>query len=233
MKRWIAWLGIELDVVSRREKLVAALGGFAAIFLLVWISGFAPPGSTAVVASMGASAVLLFAIPHGPLSQPWPVVGGHLLSATIGVACARWIGPAAMAGGVAVGLSILAMHLAKCIHPPGGATAFATVIGGEAVASAGFSYIVFPVLANGVAMVTLAVIFNWWVPWRRYPAAASTHPGKLASDETYAPTHDEIVAALRKLDVFIDVSEDDLVELCRNLSKRPEPKTKVGARSAA
>jgi len=69
------------------------------------------PAGAVVVASMGASAVLLFAVPHGPLSQPWALLGGHQVSAFIGVSCAMLIPETVLAAGTAVGLSIAAMHL--------------------------------------------------------------------------------------------------------------------------
>ena len=79
--------------VSHRERFASAAGGFAGILAILLIS-YATVGSYAaalIVASMGASAVLLFAVPHGALSQPWPVFGGHVLSALVGVTCARMV----------------------------------------------------------------------------------------------------------------------------------------------
>ena len=83
-----------------------------------------------IVPSMGASAVLLFAVPHSALGQLWNVIGGHLISAAIGVACYQWLPSNGIAAGASVGLAIGAMYYTRCIHPPGGATALAAVIGG-------------------------------------------------------------------------------------------------------
>lgn len=223
-KRVWRWLGIELNVVSFTEKAVSGIGGFLAILSLILITGrvLDLTGSAAVIASMGASAVLLFALPHGQLSQPWPVIGGHVLSALIGVACARWIASPEVAAACAVGLAIAVMHQLKCIHPPGGATALTAVLGGQAVHEMGYHFVLLPVLLNCVVMVGLAVAINLAFRWRRYPVAlrkatviAPPHPGESI------PTHDEIVAALRRMDLFVDVSEDDLIELCRILAERP------------
>src|SRR5690349_9301633 len=87
------WLGIELIVVSAKERLIATVGGGVSMILLITLTLWALPeaGATGVIASMGASAVLLYAVPHGQLSQPWPVIAGHGVSAAIGVACARFI----------------------------------------------------------------------------------------------------------------------------------------------
>ena len=106
--------------------------GLLGIALVYWTSALLAPGgaSTLVVASMGASAVLLFAVPHGPLSQPWALIGGHMVSAFIGVSCATLVPDTITAAALAVGLAIGAMHLLRCIHPPGGATALAAVVSG-------------------------------------------------------------------------------------------------------
>jgi len=118
-------LGIELSPVSHTERLLSALGGFLGIYGILQIStAFVDPLAAAlIVASMGATAVLLFAVPHGPLSQPWPVIGGHLVSAVIGVSCAKLVPDTLLAAALAVALAIGAMHYLRCIHPPGGASA--------------------------------------------------------------------------------------------------------------
>ncbi|MEK7953842.1 HPP family protein [Luteolibacter soli] len=209
------WLGIELNVVSKREKLVSAVGGLLSILFLMAISreGLHLPYNIGLVASMGASAVLLFAVPHGQLSQPWPVLGGHCLAAAIGVACAKWIGPTEWAGACAVALSIWVMHQFNCIHPPGGATALTAVLGGPAVHDLGFRYVFCPVFANCLVMIGAAIVFNSFFGWRRYPAAWNRKAVPPAGST--APSHEEIVAALRQLDSFVDISEDDLVSLVR------------------
>lgn len=115
------WLGVELSPVSLTEKLVSGVGGLISILVALGLGEWLFPSAAAaaLVASMGASAVLLFAVPHGQLSQPWPVIAGHGFSAVIGVGCARWVPSHVLAGALAVGLAIMAMHLFKCIHPPG------------------------------------------------------------------------------------------------------------------
>lgn len=228
---WRKWLGIELIAVNAGERIVATVGGGVAMLVLGYFSFAALPhcGAAAVVASMGASAVLLFASPHGQLSQPWPVLAGHGLSALIGVTCARFIGDPHLAMACAVGLAIGAMHQLKCIHPPGGATAFTAVMGGESIQDLGFSFVLFPVLTNALAMVLLAFVLNYVFPWRRYPAVFSRplHSGEAAPAKTGSveapvvvegPGHEEILAALRSINSFVDVSEEDLRQLVVTLS---------------
>ena len=220
------WLGIELVEVSAKEKLVAAVGGGVSLVLLSVVSAWALPGSgaaTAIVGSMAASAVLLYAVPHGPLSQPWPVIAGHGVSAFIGVACARYIPHPVVAAACAVGLSIGAMHQLKCIHPPGGATAFTAVLGGAAVRQMGMTFVLFPVLANAVLMVLLAIAINGLFRWRRYPAILNRPARPLpphAPDDPPAPTHEDVLEAVRSLDSFVDISEEDLLRLSELLTRR-------------
>ncbi|MFD0894081.1 HPP family protein [Luteolibacter ambystomatis] len=218
MDHWRNWLGIELSPVSTKEKLLSMLGGFLSLLALVAISRSVLhlSGAAAVIASMGASAVLLFAVPHGQLSQPWPVIAGHGFSALIGVACAKWIPSPEIAAACAVGLSIGAMHQFKCIHPPGGATGLTAVLGGQAIHDLGFRFVFQPVLANALAMVSIAVIFNTFFPWRRYPAFVAKR--RVAKAE---PSHEAVVAALRSLDSFVDITEDDLIRLVGLLSPTP------------
>jgi CBS domain-containing membrane protein len=93
-----------------------------------------------LIAPMGASAVLLFAVPSSPLAQPWSILGGNVVSAVTGVLIFKIFGHSALALGVAVACAILAMSLLRCPHPPGGAVAMTAVIGGPAIWHAGFAF---------------------------------------------------------------------------------------------
>jgi CBS-domain-containing membrane protein len=226
------WLGIELVEVSPLEKAVAALGGGLSILILVLASSWVLPGEGAacVIASMGASAVLLFGVPHGSLSQPWPVIAGHVISAVIGVACARCLPQTPLAAACAVGLSIAAMQQLRCIHPPGGATAFTAVMGGQAVHELGYQFVLVPVLANALLMVLLAVMINFAFRWRRYPVVLSrprvpSPPASASASVTH--THAEVVAALRTLDSFVDISEGDLLRLVDLISRSEGPDSRT------
>lgn len=225
MERWTlaGWLGIEIVEVSLVEKCVAAIGGGLAILLLISVSAYAVSGTDAitVIGSMGASAVLLFAVPHGQLSQPWPVIGGHVISAVIGVTCARAITNPTVAAMCAVGLSIGAMLQFKCIHPPGGATAFTAVLGGESIIDLGYAFVLFPVLVNALIMMLLACVLNGPFPWRRYPALLGRRPRANATLPTPEIRHQQILSAIRTLDSFVDITEDDLIYLADLLSKHP------------
>lgn len=219
VQRWRALLGIEGGVASHREKIVSTIGGVISIFGILVVSRafVGDSGAQLIVASMGASTVLLFAVPHGPLSQPWAVIGGHLVSALIGVTCARYIGNPLLAASLGTGLAVGAMYYLRCIHPPGGATALSAVIGGPAVHALGYEYILTPILLNVVIILAIAVLFNYAFEWRRYPA----YLGRRAKAKKAGPPepayraieHADFVYALSQLDSFVDVSEEDLLRI--------------------
>jgi CBS-domain-containing membrane protein len=206
-------LGWGNDATSHLEKFLAGLGAFAGIGLIYAVTHWLLPSEAAfwVIASMGASAVLLFAVPHGALSQPWAVIGGHGLSALIGVACQQLWPEAAFTPALAVALAILVMQYARCIHPPGGATALSAVIGGSAIHDLGFAFVISPVLLNVAVILLVAVLFNCLFPWRRYPAALARQPlppsipGGLSAEDFYH--------ALRQVDSYLDIRFDDLLEI--------------------
>ena len=165
-------LGIDSSV-STAEILASTLGGFIGIFLISVISYHftGASGAALIVPSMGASAVLVFAVPHGKLSQPWSLFGGQLSSAFVGVCCYLLIPNLFVAAGLAVGLAIGTMHVLRCIHPPGGATALVAVVGTAQIHSLGFEYLVTPVLLNTLIIFSVAFVFNSFFPWRRYPTS--------------------------------------------------------------
>jgi CBS-domain-containing membrane protein len=203
--------------VSHTERLVSALGGFVSIFAILTISAhyLGADGVLLIVPSTGATAVLLFAVPHGALSQPWNVLGGHLVSALVGVSCFLLVPQTFVAAGLAVGLAIVVMYYLRCIHPPGGATALAAVIGGESTHALGYQFVLTPVLGNILVILIVAVVFNYPLKWRRYPAwlIRDEPPKKADGDTRPSIEHADLVAALGQIDSYIDVSEHDLLRI--------------------
>ena len=207
-----------------REGLISAVGGFLGIFGILIVSYWLLDPETAVfiVPSMGASAVLLFAAPHAPLSQPWNVIGGHAFSAIAGVACWQLIPDYTIAASASVGLAIGIMYLARCTHPPGGATALAAVIGSEKLHNLGYSYEFQPILLNAFTILLVAILFNGLFKWRQYPA--HLHLKKQVIEPVaveYEPiNHEDFVYALSHIETYVDISEADLLEIYNLATKR-------------
>ena len=221
-------IGFSRQKINYQENILSVIGGFLGIFGIFITSHWLldPEVAVLIVPSMGASAVLLFAAPHAPFSQPWSVIGGHALSAIVGVACWQLIPDYSIAASASVALSIGVMYLARCIHPPGGATALAAVIGSEKLHELGFSYEFQPVLLNAITILLVAIIFNSFFKWRRYPAhlhltrqAYETTPTEALIDHTPI-NHEDFVYALSHIDTFVDIDEDDLLTIYNLATKR-------------
>ena len=183
MKRDFTTLKIVMDWVGLgqksavRERWTAALGAFLAVLAVFAASGWAIGEQNLIVAtSMGSSAVLLFSSPHSSLSQPWPLVGGHVLAAIVGVSCATFFGTGLLSAGLAVGLAVLLMQWTRSTHPPAGATALAAVIGGDAVIDLGWLFVVKPVLLNALLLLIAGLIINWPRRSHQYPLRARADP---------------------------------------------------------
>lgn len=204
-----------------REKVVASVTACLSILFLLLIVQYVAlglPSKMLVLASMGASAFLLFVAPHSPMAQPWPLIGGHLLAAFIGVACARWLNNPALAAAIAVLLSIFVMHVLHCLHPPSAATAMIAVLGGPEVHAMGWQFCYEVVAINAGLMLMLAILLNNLVPGRRYPMLHSHH----AHHHQFVPQkhlqHPELQEAdfkwaLSQMDGLIDVSAEDLQDI--------------------
>ncbi len=205
-----------MNTSTHREKIISGLGGFVAISGVFWVTQQFEQGLHArllLIASMGATAVLLFAAPKSPLSQPWNVIGGHVVSALVGVAVYRLVDNPVLGGGLAVGLAITAMYYLQCLHPPGGATSLIPMISGAVMGDYGFWFVLFPIGLGAALMVAIAVVFNLPFPWRRYPqvlAERMAPPHERAYPDI---SHADFVAALSEIDTYVDISEQDLVRI--------------------
>lgn len=148
---------------------VAWLGAFFGIGLLAMVITYLPGLKLLVIGSFGASAVLLYAAPKAPFSQPRNLIGGHLISALTGVACFKYLPDyLVLQESVAVASAIALMMLTRTIHPPGGATALIAVIGSEHVHGLGWGY-VFMVMLGAFVMLIVALISNNLYRMGSYP----------------------------------------------------------------
>ena len=123
-----------------------------------------------IIGSFGASAVLIYGATKSPLAQPRNLIGGHVISAIIGVALYKvfhdhmWL-----AASTSVATAIGVMHATKTLHPPGGATALIAVIGSEKIHALGYLYAMIPVALGALIMLIVALLINNIPKNRRYP----------------------------------------------------------------
>jgi CBS-domain-containing membrane protein len=158
--------------VSNREIFWSWLGSFAGIAAVMLLNTYlvSPQDVPLVLASFGASAVLIYGAPRSPLAQPRNLIGGHVVSALIGVLCWKLLqGMPWLAGALAVSTAIAAMHASKTLHPPGGATALIAVIGSEQVHALGFWYVLAPAAVGPLVLLAVALMINNLTSTRRYP----------------------------------------------------------------
>ncbi|MFZ7127396.1 MAG: HPP family protein [Desulfobacterales bacterium] len=148
---------------------VGSFLGIAAVALLHYRM-LDPFGLSLIIGSFGASAVLVYGAIRSPLAQPRNLIGGHVLSAIVGVTACQWLGGQPwLAASLAVSTAIALMHLTKTLHPPGGATALIAVIGGDAVHKLGYLYVLMPAALGATIMLAVALIVNNIPKNRRYP----------------------------------------------------------------
>ena len=206
--------------IDARERLRASLGAGLGILLAALLAAWWLEGqpvhqhgalALALVAPLGASAVLVFALPSSPLAQPWSVVGGNTLSALIGIACAQWLPEANLAAAMAVALAIAAMFALRCLHPPGGASALLMVL----IGAHDFSYAWSPVALDSLLLVVAGLVYNNLTrrPWPHVPRPAEP------SGETRLQRAD-LDAVLARYNQVLDISRDDLAELLEQVEAR-------------
>ncbi len=210
---------------SLRERMIACLGALVGIALTGMICRFVLGDHTSlplIVAPLGASAVLLFAVPASPLAQPWSIIGGNTISALIGVVVAHLVHDQILAIGFGVSIAIAAMSFARCLHPPGGATALTAIIGGPAVTSAGFLFPFVPVGLNSLLLVALGLLFHkvsrHTYPHRAITPVPNTHQtADISSALRGGFTPGDIDKALETLKETFDISPEDIESLLRQV----------------
>ena len=158
--------------VSRAEILWSWAGSFLGIAAIATLNQrfFAGTDLTLTIGSMGASAVLVFGAVRSPLAQPRNLVGGHLLSALVGVTAWQWLGTEPwLAQALAVATAIALMHLTRTLHPPGGATALIAVMGSDQIHAMGYLYALVPATLGPLILLGIGLLFNNLAATRRYP----------------------------------------------------------------
>jgi CBS-domain-containing membrane protein len=195
------------------EKLRSGLAGGTAILLLALALHYLPQNGypPILLASMAASAVLLYASPHSPFSQPWNLIGGHFISALAGWLCILFVHDPVIAAGVAVGAAIFLMYILNCLHPPGAATALTLVLGAAQFQQMDWPWAAMIVIDNAGISLLLALLINNTLPGRHYPA--SNAPILPKTEPAVQPEYADFDWALSHMGSVIDISTDALAEI--------------------
>lgn len=167
--RYVLYKETLIDV---QEHFWTFLGAFCGIALIGLMQSkfFTPNDNLFLIGSFGASSVLIYGIVNSPLAQPRNLIGGHIISAFVGVSVHLLIPNSLwLASALSVSLSIVMMQITKTLHPPGGATALIANIGSPKIQALGYYYVFSPVLTGVILLLAIAVIINNATPNRQYP----------------------------------------------------------------
>lgn len=161
-------------LIDSKEHFWAFVGSFIGIGIIAYLQSLALPVSDVVylIGSFGASSVLVYGVIQSPLAQPRNLIGGHLVSAIVGVTIQKVVPDIIwLTAPLAVSLSIVLMQITKTLHPPGGATALIAVTGSAELKGIGYWYVVSPVLVGALILLIVALIFNNMTSNRHYPVS--------------------------------------------------------------
>jgi CBS domain-containing membrane protein len=217
-----------LPGANLRDRLIACCGAVAGIALTGALCALAfgdSPHLPLLAAPMGASAVLLFAVPSSPLAQPWSIIGGNTISAVVGLVVSHFVHDPTLASGLAVAAAIGAMSLTRCLHPPGGAAALSAVLAGPTIAANGYMFPLVPIAVNAIVLVALGWLFHAFTrrPWPHTAPARPANPHRtndLPAAERVGFDDRDVDAALADLGEAFDIDRDDLDRLLRRVEWR-------------
>lgn len=203
------------------EILRAATGAGLGLLAAGFLARAMPfPGGATIpflIAPLGATAFLMFAVPNSPLAQPWSAVIGNFLSAVAGLLVIRLVPDPHLAAGLAVTLAMLAMMAARAMHPPGGAVALLIALTAEPGAPTRFEYALAPVLTDTLALVALAILFNRLTgrkyPFRQPPTASTHGTVDPAPDRRLGLAADDLGPILQKMNLAANIGAEDLARL--------------------
>jgi CBS domain-containing membrane protein len=219
--RWLVSFKPLPVAIGWPERLRSCLGALIGIaftggLMFVWLGN--DSALPLLVAPMGASAVLLFAVPASPLAQPWSIIGGNIVSAIVGVACAKAMPNPMDAAPLAITLAIAGMFAFRCLHPPSGAVALTAVVGGPGIHSLGYSFVIAPIAVQSFALLALAIVFHA-ATGHRYPHAplkpkdAKRSAAESAAHGPQSFTRADLQAVLSRRKEILDIDLGDLESL--------------------
>lgn len=197
-----------------RAAFGALLGmGFCSVFLHALT-----PGPHWMMVPLAGTLVILYVQPHSPVAQPWPVIGSYMLSSMVGLLCAHGLTSPQLGATLAVALSVWLMQRLQCIHPPGAAMALLLVLDGPHSGDAVARLAVQLLLNMGMVLLSTMLVSKF-VLRRPYPYTAQAAPISVHRTADVAPmrriglVHADLASAIQSLDTFVDVQEDELVQI--------------------
>jgi len=215
------------------ERLRSGIAGGLGIFVLAWALHLLPQPQfpLLLLGSMAASAVLLYAVPHSPLAQPWNLIGGHLVSALAGWITINFVHDSMTAAGVAVGSAIFLMYALDCLHPPGAATALTLVLGETQFLQMGTGWTFTIVAANALLSLLLGLVINNALPRRHYPQTPQP-PAAPPAPIRVLPEAQDIEWALEQADSMLDINREDLFALYDAAQRRAQFRFEAATRKS-
>lgn len=167
LRRYSFYLGGDQPRVAWAERLRAVFGAFVGLMLVLAIAKFLGEIGGLdewLMASLGASALLVFALPQSPMAQPWAVIAGNTLSALVGITTIHVVTQPLLAMPLAASLSILGMFILRCLHPPAAAVSLIVVLGHVMH----YRYAFFPVMIDSALLVLVGAFYSN-MTGKRYP----------------------------------------------------------------
>lgn len=215
--------------IDHREKTRAMLGATLGVLIAASLSHMLTGAASAhpwMIASLGASAVLIFLLPSSPLAQPWPVLIGNSVGAVLGISCAILVPHPVAAVTLAIGLTMPTMFLLRCVHPPAAAIAIFTALHGID----DFRFALFPVLFDATVLVLVGTVYNR-LTGKRYPLSV-TRPAQTPSPAAPRFAPEDLDAALAHYNQALNVSREDLEDLI-DFAETAAFKRRLGTRECA
>ena len=166
-KQYSFYLGGDQPFVAWAERLRAVLGAFVGLLLVLAAAKYLGELSGLdewLMASLGASALLVFALPGSPMAQPWAVIAGNTLSAMVGISIIHVVDQPLLAMPLAASISILGMFTLRCLHPPAAAVSLIVVLGHVMH----YRYAFFPVMVDSILLVFAGAVYSN-LTGKRYP----------------------------------------------------------------
>lgn len=213
-RTWLHFFGRDQFQVRWTERLRASVGALVGLFCTVGVGqmlGEWVGVNEWVMASLGASALLIFVLPSSPMAQPWAVIGGNCISAMVGITCAIYLPNLLWALPIAAALSILAMFSLRCLHPPAAAVSLIAVLGHITT----YRYAIFPVMVDSIVLCLAAVAYNS-LTGKRYPARTmNTSDLTMQQEKTQEQLESQLDILLNEYQEVIDVDREKLIKIMK------------------